>query len=79
MAAGDEEDCSIPEALQRQNGRRRDMVLVGRLAYQPAVDAIHAARDPCNQDAQGKEEAGPQVRSLDGILDDKLGHGPVGC
>lgn len=48
------------------------MILVGRGADEPAVDAVQTARDPSHQHTKGEKETSTQVGSLDGVLNDKL-------
>jgi len=70
--ARDEEDEKVPQALQRQHGGGGEVVLERRRAVQPAVDAVQAAGDPGDEDADGEEQRGAQVRALDGVVDDEL-------
>lgn len=41
------------------------------------MDAVHAARDPGDQDTEGEEEASTEIGSLDGIFDQELSHRSV--
>lgn len=72
IPARDEKDDGVPQALQGENRCRGHVKLIGRLAGNPAVDAVHAARDPGDEDAYGKKKAGSQVCPLD-----RVGHGKL--
>lgn len=76
--AGHEEDDGVPKALEGKDSGGGDVVLEGGLARYPTVDTIHAARDPGDEDTESEEEAGAEVRSLDGVLNDKLAQGVLG-